>query len=73
MCQLKDLFMFGHFCMHHFDVYSNILFPQFKSEYFVVGFEDAPDYAYLKKLFHDLFERSGFVDDRIFDWDLLVK
>ena len=42
-------------------------------EFFVVGFEDRPDYRYLKKLFHDLFERSGFVDDGIFDWDLPIK
>lgn len=28
---------------------------------------------YLKKLFRDLFERENFVDDGIFDWDIIKK
>jgi hypothetical protein len=31
-------------------------------------FEDRPDYAYLRRLFKDLFMREGFVNDGIFDW-----
>ena len=33
-------------------------------------FEDKPDYAYLKKLFRDLFVREGFQMDYVFDWTL---
>jgi casein kinase 1 len=33
---------------------------------------DAPDYLFIKKLFRDLFAAKRFVDDGIFDWDLLV-
>lgn len=32
-------------------------------------FEEEPDYAYLKRLFRELFERNGFQDDNEFDWD----
>ena len=28
-----------------------------------LGFEDRPDYRYLKRIFKDLFERSGYEDD----------
>jgi hypothetical protein len=28
---------------------------------------------HLKRLFKDLFERQGFEDDGVFDWDLLKK
>ncbi|KAL0736687.1 hypothetical protein Bca4012_012897 [Brassica carinata] len=31
-------------------------------------FEDKPDYAYLKRLFRDLFVRQGFQFDYVFDW-----
>lgn len=31
-------------------------------------FEDRPDYAYLRRLFKDLFMREGFVNDGVFDW-----
>ncbi|XP_022891989.1 casein kinase 1-like protein 2 [Olea europaea var. sylvestris] len=34
-------------------------------------FEDKPDYAYLKKIFHDLFIREGFQFDYVFDWTIL--
>jgi len=33
-------------------------------------FEDKPDYAYLRKLFHDLHVREGYQDDNAFDWHL---
>lgn len=33
-------------------------------------FEDKPDYAYLKKLFRDLFVREGYQMDYVFDWTL---
>jgi serine/threonine protein kinase len=38
-----------------------------------LGFEDRPDYRYLKRIFKDLFERQGFEDDNVFDWDILKK
>lgn len=31
-------------------------------------FDDRPDYAYLRRLFKDLFMREGFVNDGLFDW-----
>eukprot|EP01071_Lankesteria_metandrocarpae_P002268 Lankesteria_metandrocarpae@DN2201_c0_g1_i2.p1 len=31
-------------------------------------FEDRPDYAYLRRLFKDLFVREGFQEDFVFDW-----
>jgi len=31
-------------------------------------FEDRPDYAYLRRLFKDMFMREGFVNDGLFDW-----
>ncbi|KAI3629270.1 hypothetical protein MIR68_012686 [Amoeboaphelidium protococcarum] len=34
-------------------------------------FDDRPDYAYLRKLFRDLFMREGFIYDYIFDWTLI--
>lgn len=36
-----------------------------------LGFEDRPDYAYLRRLFKDLFLREQFEYDFIFDWVLL--
>lgn len=35
-------------------------------------FEDRPDYAYLRRLFKDLFMREGFVNDCMFDWSQTV-
>mmetsp|Transcript_15085 Transcript_15085/g.25810 ORF Transcript_15085/g.25810 Transcript_15085/m.25810 type:complete len:373 (+) Transcript_15085:75-1193(+) len=34
-------------------------------------FDDKPDYAYLKKLFRDLFAREGYSYDCVFDWTIL--
>lgn len=33
-----------------------------------LDFFETPDYDYLRKLFQDLFERKGYVDDGDFDW-----
>lgn len=38
-----------------------------------LGFEDRPDYSYLRKLFKDLFYRMGFEYDYIFDWMIQKK
>lgn len=38
-----------------------------------LGFEDRPDYRYLKRIFRDLFERLSFEDDGVFDWDIIKK
>lgn len=34
-------------------------------------FDDKPDYAYLKRIFRDLFIREGFLFDYVFDWTIL--
>ncbi len=34
-------------------------------------FDDKPDYAYLRKLFRDLYIREGYVYDYIFDWTVM--
>jgi len=36
-------------------------------------FEDRPDYAYLRRLFKDLFMREGFINDGVFDWSEPVQ
>lgn len=37
----------------------------------LLRFEHQPDYAYLKRLFKELFDRKGFRYDNMFDWTLL--
>ncbi|KAF7456291.1 casein kinase I [Cryptosporidium felis] len=37
----------------------------------VLRFDDRPDYTYLRRLFRDLMQREGLVDDGEFDWDKL--
>lgn len=52
-------------------------YPNEFRDYFVhcsmLGFEDRPDYRYLKRIFRDLFERQCFEDDGVFDWDIIKK
>lgn len=36
-----------------------------------LGFEDRPDYDYLKRLFRELFFKKGFSYDNVYDWDLI--
>lgn len=52
-------------------------YPSEFKDYFAhcnsLGFEDRPDYRYLKRIFRDLFERQAFEDDGVFDWDILKK
>jgi hypothetical protein len=33
-----------------------------------LGFDEQPDYSYLRKLFRNLFVRKGFEYDHVFDW-----
>lgn len=50
-------------------------FPSEFASYFhycrSLRFEDKPDYAYLKRIFRDLFIREGFQFDYVFDWTIL--
>lgn len=36
-----------------------------------LGFEERPDYAYLRKIFRNVFIRERFASDDIFDWTLI--
>ncbi|KAK9292017.1 hypothetical protein L1049_019970 [Liquidambar formosana] len=51
------------------------LYPSEFTSYFhycrSLRFEDKPDYAYLKRLFRDLFIREGYQFDYVFDWTIL--
>jgi len=38
-----------------------------------LGFEDRPDYRYLKRIFKDLFDRQGLEDDGQYDWDVIKR
>ena len=33
-----------------------------------IGFDEKPDYTYMRKIFRDLFVREGFQNDVVFDW-----
>lgn len=33
-----------------------------------LAFDDKPDYSYLRRLFHRLFQAKGFEYDHLFDW-----
>merc|ERR1712070_1008072 len=48
-------------------------FRDFFAHCSAMGFEDRPDYRYLKRIFKDLFDHQGFVDDGLYDWDVLKK
>lgn len=52
-------------------------YPSEFKDYFIhcssLGFEDRPDYRYLKRIFKDLFDRAGYIDDGLYDWDLSLK
>ena len=37
----------------------------------LLGFDERPDYCYLRKLFHDLFVREGYNNDLVFDWSIV--
>lgn len=54
---------------------TELLYRSFPSEFAIylnytrsLRFDDKPDYAYLRKLFRDLFVREGYVYDYVFDW-----
>ena len=38
-----------------------------------LNFEEKPDYSYLRKMFKDLFNRSGYEYDFVYDWNNLSK
>jgi len=46
-------------------------FGQYMNYCRTLRFEDKPDYAYLRKLFRDLFLREGHKYDAMFDWTVL--
>ena len=38
-----------------------------------LGFDEKPDYAFLRKLFQDLYIKKGYANDNIFDWSVMKK
>ena len=38
-----------------------------------MSFEDRPDYRYLKRILKELFEKQGYEDDGLYDWDAIKK
>lgn len=52
-------------------------YPNEFREYFAhcssLGFEDRPDYRYLKRILKELFEKQGYEDDGLYDWDAIKK
>lgn len=36
-----------------------------------LGFEETPDYDFLRELFSKVIKNNGDVDDGVFDWNLL--
>jgi hypothetical protein len=36
-----------------------------------LGFEEAPDYDFLRELFAKILKNNGDVDDQVYDWNLL--
>ena len=52
-------------------------FPQEFATYLTyvrnLRFDEKPDYAYLKTLLKDLFTKSGFEMDYMYDWNLIKK
>lgn len=36
-----------------------------------LGFEEAPDYDFLRELFAKILKNNGDIDDQIYDWNLL--
>lgn len=45
-----------------------IVFTSYLNYCRTLRFEDPPDYAYLRRLFKDLFMRKGLLNDGMFDW-----
>ena len=35
-------------------------------------FDDKPDYAYLRKLFRDIYAREGYEYDHVYDWKKIL-
>lgn len=66
ICQKKMATSVESLCKSHPTEFTSY-FQHCKS----LGFDDRPDYAYLKGLFRDLFIREGFQYDYVFDWTIL--
>lgn len=45
-------------------------FAEYMTHVRELDFEDKPDYAYLRRMFRDLFDREEYCRDYIFDWTL---
>lgn len=66
ICQKKMATSIESLCKSHPTEFASY-FQHCKS----LGFDDRPNYAYLKGLFRDLFVREGFQYDYVFDWTIL--
>ncbi len=45
-------------------------FAEYLAHVRALKFEEEPKYAYLRKIFRDLFIRNGFEYDNVFDWTI---
>lgn len=46
-------------------------FPNYLNYCRTLRFDDKPDYAFLRRMFRDLYTREGFALDDVYDWDLV--
>jgi len=53
----------NHFSTEEFGIYLNYVRK--------LGFEETPDYDFLRELFSKVMKSNGDIDDGIFDWNLL--
>lgn len=56
-------FVFQSLCESHPEEFATYLRYVRRLDFF-----ETPDYDYLRRLFQDLFDRKGYVDDGEFDW-----
>jgi hypothetical protein len=62
----------GGVCCGHWQGYPEE-FATYLNYVRALRFDDKPDYAYLRKLFRDIYAREGYEYDHVYDWTVLKK